>query len=622
MAKVRVLYQEATIVAARTKNLHAWKLAPRTLRATMTSSSSHDESPSALPVVRRFLTATLAAGVVVAIVVTVIYRQDLASQQQLLEGAARRVLDLQSESLLLELSAVESDLRFLAGQETLERFVSGESESQASVEREFANFAVEKGVYDQIRVLDLEGQEVIRVNYRQGEAEVVPRDDLQAKANRDYFQAALRLADEEIYVSPFDLNVERGKLERPIKPVIRFLAPVLDRGGARQGFLVLNFLGARLLAELQQLAGGFRGETMLVSAAGEYLSAADPTREWGWLIGHQRRFASDFPAAWEASQAAPPGDPAAEPEILRVAGDLFAMRRVALGHPVRETSSPSDNAQHDDNSLLLIAYVSAADATAPSGGLLRQLVLLSLCLLVVVALLAFYWARTSVARERQERQIADSEARLRRLSSQLLAAQEDERRNLSRDLHDDLGQLATAISLDLRSLQKSSAELAENELLQRALTETDGLLRSMHEIARQVRPRVLDDLGLRDAVESLLDEYEQRTGIRVVADLQMGETSISRVIGESVFRIVQEALANVAKHAQADEAEVVLATREGELQLRVRDRGRGFDPQSQVATGRLGILGMRERVELLGGRFTLESAAAAGTTIDVVIPLN
>ncbi len=241
--------------------------------------------------------------------------------------------------------------------------------------------------------------------------------------------------------------------------------------------------------------------------------------------------------------------------------------------------------------------------------------------LALVSILALYWARSGAIRQHQELQLAESESRLRRLSSRLLTAQETERRNLSRTLHDELGQLITAIRLDLRSAAKADLAPSTRSLLARAIDETDQLLQSLHVIASEVRPSVLDDLGLPEAMESFVSEYERRTGIQVRCRWQFGKQRIPPTIGENVYRIFQEALANVAAHAKTNDVAVEVEIQDRALHMQIRDHGVGFQPERATESSRLGILGMRERVELLHGQFTLTSKPGEGTTVRVTIPL-
>ena len=211
------------------------------------------------------------------------------NQRAILEQEAEHVLDLQQELLFSELRGVQSDLLYLATQDVLQQFLSSDSSARESLEQEYVNFALKKAVYDQIRLLDPAGLETVRINYRNGNADVVP-DELQSKATRYYYQQALLLEKGEVFVSPFDLNVEHGKIEQPIEPVIRFVTPVFDESGEKRGLLVLNYLGTQLLAKLKQLSTSFRGETMLVNPAGEYLQAPNPSHEWSWLLGSSSEF--------------------------------------------------------------------------------------------------------------------------------------------------------------------------------------------------------------------------------------------------------------------------------------------------------------------------------------------
>jgi signal transduction histidine kinase len=158
-------------------------------------------------------------------------------------------------------------------------------------------------------------------------------------------------------------------------------------------------------------------------------------------------------------------------------------------------------------------------------------------------------------------------------------------------------------------------------LVRRAIEGTDQLLKSLHEIATRVRPAVLDDLGLHDAVESYLEEFSHRTGIAVSADLSFPREHVPADASEHVYRILQEALTNVAKHAQTGQVSVAVRVDTRQIQLIVRDEGVGFTPERHVPT-RLGILGMQERAEFLGGDMQLVSAPGEGTRVEVTIPFS
>lgn len=561
------------------------------------------EAISSAAVWRRAAVASVAAILLLALVVSFAQRQNRRHRGTLLLREGSYAVALEREFLVRELQAVQSDLRFLAQQPLLEHFLTGDAAARPALEQEYASFARSKPLYDQIRFLDESGQEVIRVNRRGDEVEVVDASQLQSKAARYYYREASALAVGEIYVSPFDLNVERGEIERPPKPVIRLATPVVDRRGQGRGLVVLNYAGSVLLGKLGEIARASRGDMMLVNTQGEYLQAPAPNPEWGWPLGHSESFRVDHPAAWgrirDKDQAQ-----------VQIGDDLFTSERVL----------PTAGAASKESAIVVISRVSMSRAIdlRPGAG---AVVLLIATVAGIVAV-AFYWARVTVAHRTQEQRIAESEARLRALSSRLLAAQEEERRSLSRMLHDELGQSVTAIALNLKSALRHCSDEETEPLLRRAVEDTDGVLSSLHEIATRVRPSVLDDLGLEDAFESYVSEFEERTGVSVETELHLPSEGIPGTVGENLYRILQEALSNVSAHAGTDAAHVRLVAKGGGIELTIEDEGRGFDPATLKGSSRLGILGMRERVELLRGRFILRTAPGRGTKILIRLSLS
>jgi two-component system, NarL family, sensor histidine kinase UhpB len=212
----------------------------------------------------------------------------------------------------------------------------------------------------------------------------------------------------------------------------------------------------------------------------------------------------------------------------------------------------------------------------------------------------------------------------RRRSGQLaMRAQEEERRRLARDLHDEVNQALTAILLRLEALaQETPAERApEVAELKRLVNQAmDELLN----LARQLRPSALDDHGLVPAVETQLKRFGARTGIEVRLDTRGDPDTLPEVVQTAIYRVAQEALTNVTRHAGATVVEMDLEERDGGAELRVRDDGSGFDPSgrtnSEGPSGGLGLVGMAERARLVGGELDVRSAPGGGTTITLRVP--
>jgi signal transduction histidine kinase len=215
---------------------------------------------------------------------------------------------------------------------------------------------------------------------------------------------------------------------------------------------------------------------------------------------------------------------------------------------------------------------------------------------------------------------------LRLLSRQLLLSQEEERKTISRELHDVIAQTLTSISVRLASLKQDAMKNTKG--LDRNIARTQQLvLRSVdivHRFARDLRPTVLDDLGLIPALRTFLKGFREETGIQVRLS---AFAAVEQVNGDKrtvLYRVAQEALTNVARHARASRAEVKIEKVDGFICMKIRDDGKGFQKERVLSAKRgerLGLLGMRERLDMVGGKFTVTSAPGRGTTVLAEVPL-
>lgn len=206
-------------------------------------------------------------------------------------------------------------------------------------------------------------------------------------------------------------------------------------------------------------------------------------------------------------------------------------------------------------------------------------------------------------RKEVEREVEQSPDRLRALAGHLQRVREEERKRAARQIHDELGQALTSIKLDLSSLARGTVaggdeQMAKAESLLKRLDETVG---AVHRIATELRPGVLDDLGLAAAIEWAGREFQNHSGIQCSLSLPRTELAAHPERDIAVFRILQETVTNIARHAHATRVRVRLAEKKGTLTLEVRDNGRGISPGEILDVRSLGILGMRERAALLGG---------------------
>ncbi len=237
------------------------------------------------------------------------------------------------------------------------------------------------------------------------------------------------------------------------------------------------------------------------------------------------------------------------------------------------------------------------------------------------------FVRDITARKRSQAQLSRSHAQLRELSARLRTLQEEERTRISREIHDELGQMLTGIRMDLRWLEKhlvgvdaAGARRLLSEKLNGTVALVDETIRTVQNIAAELRPAILDNLGLATAISYEAARFEQRSGVRCEVRPGAALADVPPEVATAVFRIFQEILTNVARHAAATHVTVDLGGGPAVVELVVADNGRGISAAEVVHADSLGVLGMRERASLLGGEVTLTGAPGAGTTVTVRIP--
>lgn len=219
-------------------------------------------------------------------------------------------------------------------------------------------------------------------------------------------------------------------------------------------------------------------------------------------------------------------------------------------------------------------------------------------------------------------ELATQRSRLRAFAAQNMTLLEDERRRIARELHDEAGQVMIGIKLELQVLAQKVGATApelrqEFDHLRRKVNESTAQIK---EIGRALRPPILDQLGLKVALNRFISDFQKRAGIPFYFETVGLTSRLPQPVETACYRLVQEALTNVVRHAQATQAQITLTTDNQHLYLTIEDDGCGFDPKTLSDAG-LGLLGMQERITMFAGTFTVESAPGTGTTIKAVIPV-
>jgi signal transduction histidine kinase len=316
------------------------------------------------------------------------------------------------------------------------------------------------------------------------------------------------------------------------------------------------------------------------------------------------------------------------PFLPLAAAALIQVRHPALPQPESSTDAADAASQTRSSRALLVVYASALPIlhfgayTVGSGDTAirgpREV-----CVFIAVIALGFLAVhahhRLEIERDTIEARVRDQKDRLRALSRRLASAHEDERRQIARELHDEIGQRLTGLRLSLGAMRRADNDKAA-EILDHVEDDLSTLQKQVRDLSLMLRPSMLDDYGLVAALEWLFARFDEQMGLTVEFEGPAKQVDMPDDVQVAGYRIVQEALTNVVRHAGVQQATVVLSCPPSEYCIEVSDRGRGFVPERLGAGEICGLDGMRERAELLGGTLTVRSKPGEGTRVVLAIP--
>lgn len=297
---------------------------------TFQDSDNQLETPDRRRIIKNTLAVFLPVFTLMITVTAAILMVSENAEMKEYQNKEWRVVDARAANIDSDIQQVSTDLALLANQREMVDLWNDNGipipGALVDLTAEYLNVSLHRGLYDQIRLIDENGMEIVRVNFNNGLPAVVPQDELQNKQGRYYFEDAIRLNQGEVFVSLLDLNMEHGEIEQPLKPMIRFAAPVFDQRGIKRGIVLLNYFGANLLERFSSYADVSKGgQAMLLNADGYWLVGPNPENEWGFMYEDRvdRTFANAYPEAWE-----------------RIASDEFGQFETAQGLFTSKTVYP------------------------------------------------------------------------------------------------------------------------------------------------------------------------------------------------------------------------------------------------------------------------------------------
>lgn len=354
-----------------------------------------------------FFLLLLISGSFITGLMTLFYQSEKNSYLETIQTQERYALQMQKARVKETFASLLQDLFFLRDQNELIRHLQNDaSEELQLMAREYLILSTRSMLYDQIRFLDRRGMEVVRVNYNNGQPAIVPEENLQDKSKRYYFKDSFSLDRDEVYFSPFDLNVEQGQVEHPLKPVIRIGTAVLGEQGQKQGIILLNYLGRNLLDKLIATEGISPGNLMLVNRDGYWLLNRDREQEWGFMFSDKldRTFANSEPEVWKTIREAENG------QIFSEAG-LFTFATI---RPIEPFSTARTSVTSDADPAIteqakyhwsLISLVDQGDITAHLWNLLLKLIPLAVGVFFVSVAGSWLLANSVVRRRTYQEQL-------------------------------------------------------------------------------------------------------------------------------------------------------------------------------------------------------------------------
>ncbi|MDM8524069.1 SpoIIE family protein phosphatase [Desulfococcaceae bacterium HSG8] len=355
--------------------------------------------------IKHFLIIFLPLMILVSGITTLIYNTEIRKNRVLIETNEIYIASMLAQVIIGDFKSVLSDLMILSEKNELQAMLrTGDIGHRKALAKEFLSYSARKKVFDQIRFLDDTGTEVIRINFNSGYPYIAPEDQLQFKGDRYYFKDAFKRRRGEIFLSSFDLNIENGKIEQPIKPTIRFGTPVFDIYRNKRGVLLLNYFGTKIIRNIENSYTGSPGRLMLLNRKGFWLKGPVPEYEWGFMYEDRknRTFGNAFPEAWQQITARESGQ-------FYDADDLFTFITVFPMSTFR--GSASSVAKHPENSGLywkIISHIPENVLKKMYQEALDRLILLNAVLIPLLAVCSWILARTHVKRREAEKAVKEN----------------------------------------------------------------------------------------------------------------------------------------------------------------------------------------------------------------------
>lgn len=483
-------------------------------------------------------------------------------------GSAERVI-------INDFKTVISDIHVLIGDQEFHHLFKYPDDKEGLV-KEFLSFTESKDLYDQARFLDNDGMEIIRVNRKDNKAYLVPDSELQSKSERYYFINSINLKKGEVYISPFDLNVEQDVIEEPFKPMVRFSSPVFDNEGKKRGLVVLNYLGQKLISDFKIFTAGQLSEVCLVNSEYYWLVGPDPEAEWGFMFEDKKdeKFGKMFPAAFEEIKEKESGQ-------FYTSKGLFTFKKVY----------PVSKAVNNNYYWVVVDYVSWEILNEQIAPFLKRLLMIIGFSTLFILIVSWSLAHSRIQHRIAEKKIFELNEILRLLNKILR--------------HDILGDL-TVVQGNISMYQEQQDQNLINDALaavKRAIELIDEMRFLESAISSGEKLRLYQ-------LSQVIDEVRKKfpkINITIKGD--------GRVMADkALFSVIGNIIKNAETHAKVDKIDILIKEIGGFIEMHIVDYGKGIPDKikdklfqegfkyGETGNTGLGLYIVRKTMERYGGK--------------------
>ncbi len=584
------------------------------------------------PVIKQFLLYFIANSLLLGIVIGLFYQADIEFHQHLIESQETAQINLQSKAISFHFQNIESDLALISELYGLRKLASGnESVSSKELEYDFLSISLRKGIYDQIRFISKTGMELLRVNYNMGKPYLVPNEQLQNKAGRYYFKNTMILNKEKVYVSPLDLNIERGEIEKPNKPMIRFGTPIFNIKNEKQGVLILNFLAQFMIDSFEKSRQDWFDQHYLLNSDGYWLSSPIPEDEWGFMLNERenKSFSNRFPNAWTIITKEETGQFITSEGLFTFSTFYPTIEAQKLKNVIdktRKTSVFSIKA----NYWKIVSFVPQETLNEVlierSKNLQNTLILLFTFLVILIGIASFLFVNVGEQKKKVEQDLRNSITQLEEFAY-----------IVSHDLKTPLrgiSSLAGWIVEDYKEVLDEKGRKWLNRLLQRTEHMNTLITGILHysKVSRNNQKKV--KLSSSQVVSEVVKSLDYSENIKVQVDGELPNIYYNQTQLEQVF---QNLIENAIKHMGKPEGIVVISCRDTGrfVEFCVSDNGigieeehyerifkmfQGLNPEKEDGNTGIGLALVKKIINNNNGTVWVKSKKGEGSTFYFTIP--